>query len=231
MRSKFVHQEWDHALSLNRRNFVRPVYWEIPLPEDKEAGLPPEKLRQLQFHLIGSGVTQPPVLGKVQTAPNERATPISEPTMSKERHLDPCPNGAAEKAVPVRAKSRLSFFHLLGILTPIVVLGLFIAGFFGQGIRSVYEKATCSMSGTVTTSADSATSEGIRNGMTDFPETMAKTTNSQNIANGPTNVLPSQDKPEGPTDVFFTRDKQWCAFAICAFGLLTVLTLKIRSRR
>jgi hypothetical protein len=49
MRSKFVRQEWEHALSLNRAHFVRPVYWEDPRPEDPDSGLPPEALDRLQF--------------------------------------------------------------------------------------------------------------------------------------------------------------------------------------
>ncbi len=50
MRSAFVRQEWEHALALNRQNFVRPVYWEEPMPQDSALGLPPEPLRQLHFH-------------------------------------------------------------------------------------------------------------------------------------------------------------------------------------
>ena len=41
--SSFVRNEWEFALKLNRPGFVRPVYWEEPLPA--LAGLPPEPLR------------------------------------------------------------------------------------------------------------------------------------------------------------------------------------------
>lgn len=41
--SAFVRSEWQYALSLNRPNFVRPVYWEIPMPP-----IPPE-LSELHF--------------------------------------------------------------------------------------------------------------------------------------------------------------------------------------
>jgi serine/threonine protein kinase len=58
MCSKFARQEWEQALSLRRPNFVRPVYWDIPMPEDREAGLPPEDLRRLQFQFIGRGRRQ-----------------------------------------------------------------------------------------------------------------------------------------------------------------------------
>jgi hypothetical protein len=48
MQSVFVRQEWEHALSLGRPNFVRPVYWEEPFPKDKD--LPPEKLAAIHFY-------------------------------------------------------------------------------------------------------------------------------------------------------------------------------------
>jgi len=52
MRSQFVRQEWEHALSLCRSHFVRPVYWEEPLPEDSSQGLPPDALRRLHFQWL-----------------------------------------------------------------------------------------------------------------------------------------------------------------------------------
>jgi uncharacterized protein YjbI with pentapeptide repeats len=41
--SKYCCQEWGHALKLNKDGFIRPVYWEIPMPD------PPEELRKLHF--------------------------------------------------------------------------------------------------------------------------------------------------------------------------------------
>ncbi|NQT51632.1 hypothetical protein HQ576_06270, partial [bacterium] len=58
MRSPFVEQEWRHALSLPRRQFIRPTYWEDPLPEWPERGVPTDELRRLHFHFIGR--TAPP---------------------------------------------------------------------------------------------------------------------------------------------------------------------------
>ena len=42
--SPFVRREWEHALSLGRTSFVRPCYWEEPLPARPEEDLPPETL-------------------------------------------------------------------------------------------------------------------------------------------------------------------------------------------
>lgn len=42
-KSKYVKQEWKHALKLERDNFVRPVYWQEPIPP------PPRQLKALHF--------------------------------------------------------------------------------------------------------------------------------------------------------------------------------------
>ncbi|HEY8228712.1 MAG TPA: TIR domain-containing protein [Pyrinomonadaceae bacterium] len=49
MRSKFVKQEWEYALALNKPGFIRPVYWEEPLPQIDQ-DLPPAALRRLHFY-------------------------------------------------------------------------------------------------------------------------------------------------------------------------------------
>ena len=56
--SPFVRQEWEFALGLQRANFVRPVYWEEPLPS--RGDLPPEALRRLHFHQLASVKTDSP---------------------------------------------------------------------------------------------------------------------------------------------------------------------------
>ena len=52
MSSPFVKQEWQHALYLGRTGFIRPTYWEVPMPESPHEGLPPDELRQLHFQRI-----------------------------------------------------------------------------------------------------------------------------------------------------------------------------------
>jgi hypothetical protein len=49
MRSRYCREEWEHALALGRPLFVRPLYWEDPLPQDPVMGLPPAALRELEF--------------------------------------------------------------------------------------------------------------------------------------------------------------------------------------
>jgi hypothetical protein len=55
MRSRYVEEEWRYALALSKPNFVRPTYWEDPLPEEPERRLPPDELRRLHFQLLQSG--------------------------------------------------------------------------------------------------------------------------------------------------------------------------------
>jgi hypothetical protein len=55
MRSPYVEREWRYALSLGRPNFVRPTYWEDPLPELPDRDLPPNDLRRLHFQLLPTG--------------------------------------------------------------------------------------------------------------------------------------------------------------------------------
>lgn len=52
MVSPYVEREWQYALSLGRQNFVRPVYWEHPLPAIPKQDLPPETLSRLHFQRI-----------------------------------------------------------------------------------------------------------------------------------------------------------------------------------
>lgn len=62
MRSPHCQQEWEHALALQRPLFVRPLYWEDPLPEDPQQELPPASLRALHFVKVpaGAGPIRPP---------------------------------------------------------------------------------------------------------------------------------------------------------------------------
>jgi serine/threonine protein kinase len=52
MHSPFVRREWECALSLGRPGFIRPCYWESPLPACPEKQLPPDELRRVHFQRI-----------------------------------------------------------------------------------------------------------------------------------------------------------------------------------
>jgi CRP-like cAMP-binding protein len=79
MRSRFVRQEWECALGLQRKNFIRPTYWEVPLPESPAEHLPPESLRSLHFHRL-AGIPPPSTRSATGALPSlaDRA-PAAEP--------------------------------------------------------------------------------------------------------------------------------------------------------
>ena len=72
MWSRFVEQEWRYALTLRRPNFIRPVYWQKPLPASPEKNLPPEELLRFHFQRVyiagaASGPAQPQGTDAVRT--------------------------------------------------------------------------------------------------------------------------------------------------------------------
>ncbi|MEO6391519.1 MAG: TIR domain-containing protein [Pyrinomonadaceae bacterium] len=107
LKSTFVRQEYEYALSLGRRGFVRPVYWEDPFPEEPQSELPPEDLRKLHFENMANifntarptGTLIPPGVSMAEPKP-ELSTPVAalavevppaaEPRAGGERRAD-CP--------------------------------------------------------------------------------------------------------------------------------------------
>jgi hypothetical protein len=81
MRSDYVREEYEYALSLGRPEFVRPTYWEHPLPQDAAAGLPPEELRALHFQQFAvsslRGTTEK--AGAAEVAPAAAAAAAATP--------------------------------------------------------------------------------------------------------------------------------------------------------
>ena len=56
MRSPYCQQEWEHALALRRPDFIKPLFWEDPMPEDMTLGLPPASLLKFHFVQVRSGL-------------------------------------------------------------------------------------------------------------------------------------------------------------------------------
>jgi TIR domain len=87
MASSEVANEWRYALSLGRPDFIRPVYWETPRPEDPARELPPQALNRLHFQRLDFGddldravVTplRPPTAAPASPAPAPAPAPPSE---------------------------------------------------------------------------------------------------------------------------------------------------------
>lgn len=87
MRSPYVRREWEYAPQLGRPNFVRPTYWEEPLPSRTEPVLPPSSLLALHFHHLGRGPDAPAAAGAVKGC--RRRPPLSP--LHRRRSLLPRP--------------------------------------------------------------------------------------------------------------------------------------------
>ncbi|MBM2616254.1 Hsp70 family protein [Actinoplanes sp. LDG1-06] len=93
MISEYCRAEWECALRLGRPSFVRPLYWEDPLPEAPHLGLPPEELRRLHFAKVPAA-SGPPLAAPA--APGAPAWSQSPPV---------APRSPAPAAVPAPAAS------------------------------------------------------------------------------------------------------------------------------
>src|SRR5207249_1928770 len=94
MVSSFVRSEWEYAVTLNRPFFIRPVYWETPLPS--LPGLPPEQLLRMHFQLVrprapggaaGSRPAPRPAEPSVRPAPAAPPLPRSAPEPDTDRQV------------------------------------------------------------------------------------------------------------------------------------------------
>lgn len=96
MRSPFVRHEWEHALSLGRTGFIRPMYWEEPIPNAPQEGLPPPELTRLHFQWIPRNPA-PPMPRSAAVPPRTAATPTA-PTVKKAELYPPLPASPSDTA-------------------------------------------------------------------------------------------------------------------------------------
>jgi hypothetical protein len=122
MRSEFVREEWEYALSLGRKNFVRPTYWEVPMPEDRSDGLPPASLLRLQFKRVPfyddlAGLT-------VFWAKRERERPSLRPkeAYDERRNFEVIPHLSPPVPGPVHSP----LFAIVAFVLVLLALGLLI---------------------------------------------------------------------------------------------------------
>jgi hypothetical protein len=105
--SEYVQREWRYALSLGRPNFIRPVYWEEPLPEAPDRGLPPPELRAVHFQRV-------PVVGVERTIPPP-AVQIPAPRSPAEAPSAPAPPRRKPTRLPSLATAALLVIAIGGI--------------------------------------------------------------------------------------------------------------------
>ncbi len=84
MRSRHCRDEWEHALGLQRPLFVRPLYWDEPLPGDPGRGLPPSALRAL--HFVKVPVVEPKAMSQPPTPPRTNRFPWAPLPSAPPRH-------------------------------------------------------------------------------------------------------------------------------------------------
>jgi len=93
MRSKYVRREWEHALALGRPAFIRPTYWEVPMPHSDNPRLPPDELAKLHFHGFFEGLDgrldgawppppSPPSAAQNEKRPQQQGAMAPEPPTS-----------------------------------------------------------------------------------------------------------------------------------------------------
>jgi TIR domain-containing protein len=119
MRSKFVRDEWEYALALEKHNFIRPTFWEVPMPEDRALGLPPEALLRLQFKRVPVYGEQPRIS---QNMKEELASLRRELELERDMRVFFDLGPAASRAKPYLAKKGFPRWTL-----PIFALVVFLA--------------------------------------------------------------------------------------------------------
>jgi len=112
MNSPYVRREWEFALALNRPYFVRPTYWEEPLPADRGRNLPPPNLAALHFQRLADasgspargGPPAPPAPGRPGTPPSIEA-PASTTRMERQGERLPEKSRRSPREILDRARS------------------------------------------------------------------------------------------------------------------------------
>jgi hypothetical protein len=110
MTSPWVRREWEYALSLGRAHFVRPTYWETPMPEAPERDLPPAQLRALHFQRL-------PIVGP---HPAPRSAPAGGPPTAG---APPADIDDSTSAIPARRRTRLRLPTALAALLLVGLIG------------------------------------------------------------------------------------------------------------
>jgi hypothetical protein len=124
MRSEPVLREVEHALSLHREGFIRPVRWEEPLPTDEQRGLPPAEVLELHFSWLPNLSRVPPSGRPPENLPDLDST-VAGPPLTP---ADPVAPGARLPMGPPHGPPRSSsgssmialVLGIVGIFVPVV---------------------------------------------------------------------------------------------------------------
>jgi hypothetical protein len=122
MRSPHCRLEWENALALGRPMFVRPVYWEDPLPAAPDLDLPPAALRRLHFTRIPTGLR----FGVEASIP-PKSIPPTEDDATTRRASDYYPESLRSES---RLRSLLGVAALAAIVALLILIVLHILGVY-----------------------------------------------------------------------------------------------------
>jgi hypothetical protein len=126
--SNFVKHEWQFALGLNRHLFVRPIYWQEPMPP------PPDELNQFHFHRFeiaseAFGAASPESMqGCASAPPTLRSQPLFMPSTDIQRGVAPlCDPDERLPSSVVRRKGGLALpIKLFLLVLGLVALAVFL---------------------------------------------------------------------------------------------------------
>jgi len=127
MRSEYVRWEWEHACALGRRGFIRPTYWEVPMPQSTNPRLPPDALAKLHFH----GFYEEPPRGRSRAVP---ATEDSRRRASEVRTRNTPgvgPTGPAGRPRSRHQRNRRRRWLIVAVLA--VLVALVVVAFLVRG--------------------------------------------------------------------------------------------------
>jgi len=105
--STFCRQEWEYALSLDKSHFVRPTYWEKPMPVLSNQQLPP-RLADVHFHFLGFDFVLPSAA--------EQPAVVDEPLM--ESVHDDLVLRPTRKPKPIEEEDEVNFHIGLDLIGP-----------------------------------------------------------------------------------------------------------------
>ena len=120
MYSSFVRAEYEFALSLGRSNFVRPTYWDDPMPESKQDGLPPPSLAALHFArlpLESQPMRSTRSVERMSPAGADSATGLDETRVAQQ-------SAAAPRSAVGRSRTKLA--SLAGAAGVLLALGVLL---------------------------------------------------------------------------------------------------------
>jgi hypothetical protein len=130
MSSTWVRREWEYALSLGRPLFIRPTYWETPMPESPE--LPPPALRALHFQRLP--VPVPAELPRPAPAPAAVAPPAPLPPPS-------APSPAPAPPAPHRRRTWTPHLAIAAVLL-VGLVGMWNVGRVGAPVSGGSSEVT-----------------------------------------------------------------------------------------